>query len=170
MSDFRKVCKNCHTEKWINEFPLCRNSRGNICRVCRNRLSYDKIKSNPESYKKKVESNNRYYRNNPSTKQIQGYKASDKRHGRENDLDIDYLRELISKGCTYCGSKDKVGLDRLDNTLGHTKNNVVPCCSRCNYLKRDMPFAAWVYFVPAIKLANHNNAFGNWNFNLKKAA
>jgi hypothetical protein len=60
-------------------------------------------------------------------------------------------------------------LDRLDSDFGHTKNNVVPCCSRCNYLKRDMPFSAWIYFVPAIKLANQSNSFGNWSF-IKRAA
>ena len=27
------------------------------------------------------------------------------------------------------------GLDRIDNGIGYTLNNVRPCCSTCNYMK-----------------------------------
>ena len=40
--------------------------------------------------------------------------------------------------CYYCGSpmlSSGSGLDRLDNTLGYTVTNVVPCCSQCNLLR-----------------------------------
>ncbi len=30
------------------------------------------------------------------------------------------------------------GLDRIDNSKGHTDDNVVPCCTRCNKAKMDM--------------------------------
>ena len=32
----------------------------------------------------------------------------------------------------YCGDTEDIGLDRIDNTKGHTKDNVVPCCYICN--------------------------------------
>jgi hypothetical protein len=30
------------------------------------------------------------------------------------------------------------GVDRLDNEIGYIENNLVPCCSTCNYMKRMM--------------------------------
>jgi hypothetical protein len=169
MSDLgMKICKNCHQEKPLEQFPLNRKWYGNICRVCRNKSDYMRLKANPELYQNKKEVNKRYYANHPITTQFKSYKYSDKKYGRANDLDIDFLKEALLKPCIYCESKTKIGLDRIDCSLGHTKNNVVPCCSRCNYLKRDMPIAAWMYLVPAIKLADQNNAFGNWKFSLKK--
>lgn len=42
------------------------------------------------------------------------------------------------------------GLDRVDNTLPHSKENCVPCCKSCNYAKRDRTYAefkAWIVRV-----------------------
>ena len=39
------------------------------------------------------------------------------------------------------------GIDRVDNALGYTTGNVVPCCKQCNHAKSDMPYAdfmAWI--------------------------
>ena len=35
------------------------------------------------------------------------------------------------------------GIDRLDNTLGYVKGNVVPCCKICNYAKSDRSLPEW---------------------------
>jgi hypothetical protein len=49
---------------------------------------------------------------------------------------------LMKQPCTYCGEKSVKpnvnGLDRLDNTKGHIKGNVVPCCDICNTMKQRM--------------------------------
>ena len=34
--------------------------------------------------------------------------------------------------CIYCGNTHRVGLDRINNELGHTRDNIVPCCYDCN--------------------------------------
>lgn len=34
--------------------------------------------------------------------------------------------------CYYCGDTHRLGLDRIDNSKGHTKDNVVICCYDCN--------------------------------------
>jgi hypothetical protein len=39
------------------------------------------------------------------------------------------------------------GIDRLDNNIGYVSGNCVPCCSVCNYAKRDMTvdqFKNWI--------------------------
>jgi hypothetical protein len=92
---------------------------------------------------------------------------------RYNDGNItfeDFLR-LSQLNCHYCGAKpnniqnaakeDKKssqfakdngnftynGLDRIDSSLRHTLDNVVPCCKWCNYAKRERTtaeFEAWI--------------------------
>jgi hypothetical protein len=52
--------------------------------------------------------------------------------------DFAALRKLL---CVYCdGSLPEVGigLDRINNNLGYTKNNVVPCCTICNKIKNNI--------------------------------
>jgi len=45
------------------------------------------------------------------------------------------LENITSKPCAYCGSTKEVGSDRIDNTQGHTKANIVPCCNTCNRIR-----------------------------------
>lgn len=97
------------------------------------------------------------------------YKARAKQLGLQFDLDHAQVKHLVLADCFYCGtepyrewslkSRKGVeslkcnGIDRVNNELGYTPTNVVPCCPRCNYAKRDMPlseFSAW-----ALRLANH---------------
>lgn len=44
----------------------------------------------------------------------------------------EFCKELSEAECTYCGSKTDVGLDRIDNKLGHCESNTVWACSLCN--------------------------------------
>lgn len=85
------------------------------------------------------------------------------RDGGYNDGDCDFesFMKLSQLPCFYCGRKpfrsvnrgdnraksDRQkqegnfiynGLDRVDNSKGHMMSNVVPCCSDCNYAKRNM--------------------------------
>ena len=61
------------------------------------------------------------------------------------DLNIEQFAALIKQGCTYCGevgvngqSNLKYnGIDRVDNFLGYTADNSVPCCKYCNQMKSD---------------------------------
>lgn len=52
---------------------------------------------------------------------------------REFNLDRDwFVKNILKSQCIYCGSKEKLGCDRIDNSKGHTYDNVVPCCYICN--------------------------------------
>lgn len=72
-----------------------------------------------------------------ASKMISSYKHKDKINGVSIcDIDIDWMLENITnKPCVYCGDTHRVGCDRIDNTKGHTKDNVVPCCYECNCAK-----------------------------------
>lgn len=61
-------------------------------------------------------------------------------HNFNSEVDFDgqwIIDNIFDKGCIYCGETDwrKLGCDRIDNKKGHTKDNVVPCCTRCNKLR-----------------------------------
>ena len=94
---------------------------------------------------------------------VKDSRGSDNKFGRSNDLDCDWVRQKISGGCTYCGETElRMTLDRIDNSQGHLKTNVVSACIRCNYMRRDMPYEAWLLLVDSIKTARLAGAFGGW--------
>lgn len=69
-----------------------------------------------------------------ASKMLSQYRTIDRKNGYELcDMSIDWMLEnIISKPCHYCGDTRRIGCDRIDNTKGHTKDNVVPCCIECN--------------------------------------
>lgn len=95
---------------------------------------------------------------------IVGSRKADKVRGRENDLDRKFVLSTLASGCcVYCGDdKIRLTLDRIDNSLGHKKDNVVLACIRCNGIRSNMPFDAWMHIAPTIRSARDSGLFGNW--------
>lgn len=61
-----------------------------------------------------------------------------KRRGISWDIKKSDYMSLIDSECTYClGDLSGTGsaLDRVDNSIGYTLSNVVPCCGPCNRVK-----------------------------------
>ena len=68
------------------------------------------------------------------------------------EISFDFFCQKISEDCYYCGRQPSAiwksnrreqnsvvynGIDRKINNVGYTENNCVPCCSECNYFKKD---------------------------------
>lgn len=55
------------------------------------------------------------------------------------NLDFDITQRqfdiLINNHCVYCNFKGVIGIDRVDNSVGYTLDNVVSCCKVCNTMK-----------------------------------
>lgn len=67
------------------------------------------------------------------------YRLSAKVRGLIFNLTLDDFKLFWQIPCSYCGSEIKtIGLDRLDNDLGYTIENVVSCCKVCNRMKGPM--------------------------------
>lgn len=83
------------------------------------------------------------------------YKRHDRVKGRKNNLTPEYTLSIITQPCSYCGSADNVGCDRIDNSLGHVVGNVTPCCSECNMVRGNKftPLQMRLYVGPAIRAA-----------------
>ena len=89
------------------------------------------------------------------------YRVSAKKRSLEFSLSKEEFSILTKSACKYCGVEPSQsvhnnnapapyvynGVDRVDNKVGYTKENCVPCCYVCNLAKRSMSleeFLAWI--------------------------
>jgi hypothetical protein len=139
----RHLCKKCYNA-YRKQFPNRSNGR---CQA---------------SYRAKIAE---WRRLNQYTERwiLQDSRRTDRKNGLENDLNETFIKTLIEDGCRYCGeTKIRMTLDRVNNAVGHLKENVVPACVRCNSIRMNMPYAAWLVVVKAIKQARLAGLFGSW--------
>lgn len=116
--------------------------------------------------------NDRHYRRQKSERRmaehrakfiVKDARATDKRRGLHNDLTVEWVGSFIAGGCHYCGETAlRMTLDRIDNERGHTRDNVLPACGRCNFARRTMPYAAWLCLVGGMREARERGLFGEW--------
>jgi hypothetical protein len=158
--DYKRVIRTNNTSviKYHLYCNVCNNSKGYQtkdkdiyqCRSCaskreKTKNEIDKIRKGVESFYNKKHKNKpkEEYTKNPK---INNYKPTinsrisreckhrDKKYSIDTRFDFSSqeLDFIISKGCYYCGYSDNIGLDRIDNTKGHCKANVIPSCTTCN--------------------------------------
>lgn len=68
------------------------------------------------------------------------YRRTDAKKGLAFNIDkITMLRRLDSE-CVYCGDSymPNLGLDRVDNSIGHVHSNIVTCCYECNTARSNL--------------------------------
>lgn len=85
-------------------------------------------------------------------------------------ITIDEWKHLTGLPCHYCGCSpsnhykagrrnggyDYNGLDRVDNDMGYTLKNVVPCCKRCNHAKSDQSVAEFLEWATRVYIHSNN--------------
>lgn len=70
-------------------------------------------------------------------------KSNAKKRSLSFDLSFDYFLQLDKQNCCYCNnllekkSLTASSIDRINNTLGYSDNNVLPCCGFCNKTRGD---------------------------------
>lgn len=92
-----------------------------------------------------------------------------KRGAKRRNLSWEILKEdflcLTKKNCYYCGESPSMvmgkhshlngniiynGVDRLNNKIGYTKENCVPCCNLCNITKRSTDYTEFIQLIRKI--------------------
>ena len=83
------------------------------------------------------------------------YKKGAAKRGYTFELTKEQFKEFTKQNCWYCGVKPAQikyaryhakhtptvayylynGVDRVDNEVGYTEANCIPCCGRCNRMK-----------------------------------
>lgn len=177
-----KSCKTCGIEKNLSEFytkgvgPNGKTYYEVLCKECSKAYSRRKGKAfrathkNNESYleRQREISRKSYYRRRDDVLQrerniVRDSKRADKKRKMDHDLTVDFVREAIKNGCSYCGDQSiMMTMDRIDNTIGHTVENCVPACIRCNLVRGSMPHPAWSHVSSAIRSARELGLFGEW--------
>lgn len=59
----------------------------------------------------------------------------------QNEDETNEFADELEGRCFYCGNgpdEEHIGIDRLDSKIGYEEGNCVPCCSPCNFMKRNM--------------------------------
>lgn len=159
------VCGSCHEEKDETKFGRIRDTkyRRGTCFACYAKIDY---RNNRERFLRGAKIRRH---NNPSSAIYADSRKSDKKKGRANDLTKEFIKKQIEKGCSYCGeTESRMTLDRIDNGRGHTMDNVVPACIRCNYFRRDMPYEAWLVIAPAMREVRERGLLGDWNIRTRR--
>jgi len=98
------------------------------------------------------------------TAKLRGYKERALQKNQEWKLTDDEALECFVSDCYYCGQRSvwdlrtlpagaklkPSGIDRLKNDVGYTKENVVPCCYRCNVAKNNLEIEDFLGMVKRI--------------------
>lgn len=74
----------------------------------------------------------------PSLNRFRGIRVRARILGVEFSLTLDDIRILLAKNCIYCGSSDRIEVDRKDGALGYIFDNITPACHRCNTFKSNI--------------------------------
>lgn len=67
-----------------------------------------------------------------------GYFGRITHKGKEMSITVEQFETLLLEDCTYCGSSERITIDRIDSNIGYTPNNCTPACFRCNLMKHTM--------------------------------
>lgn len=136
----KKICSNCHIEKYLYNF----NAGKNQCKECTNAKRRKRYKPHPKVI---VPQQEKRRRKREYRKTLDGrYKEWKHNATRRNipwDLTLNYL-ETFPQVCFYSGNDltfeshcpNTISLDRIDSNKGYVIGNVVFCCSIVNYMKQ----------------------------------
>ena len=178
MKSSSKTCCECQTEKPIEDFYSKGTSKytgktyfDSYCKPCAISKSSARGKTRVYSTEEKARKSrvsgewHKGRRSNKETRHLslwEDYRKSDQKKGRINDLTKDQVKDLLSKSCFYCEETENMSIDRIDNDLGHLLSNVNPSCMRCNLVRGDMPYEAWLTVTEGMKKARTMGQFSNW--------
>jgi hypothetical protein len=88
--------------------------------------------------------------NQSLTKRFADYRRNAATRGLDFQLTREQFDELTSQDCTYCGTMDHVGVDRIDSKAGYVEGNCQSMCSMCNRMASNFGKAAFLKQVERI--------------------
>lgn len=148
-----RTCTQCGHEKRLQtEFRNQRNGKYGKQSACKDcvKKQLKEYRQTPEG-KKKHRAYQAKHRAKPGYLEKHGsyrkkpcalwkaYQRGAEKRGIGFELTEFEFAALCTQKCHYCGGLDDInGVDRVDNAVGYTSGNCVPCCSPCNFMKGTM--------------------------------
>lgn len=137
-SGFYFECKECKKEK-NKEYRKINSQKIKEWRENNKEISKKYREKNREKLKKYREENkekHKTYHLKPQYK-FNSYKKNAKKRNLNWDLSFEEFKQFWQQSCIYCGDDiETIGLDRIDNSIGYVKDNIVSCCFHCNFMKK----------------------------------
>jgi hypothetical protein len=144
-----RKCKVCEEVKELNlEFHYHSTSEcySGICKDCHNlrrrlkwagkEIPHEFTKATVKRKNRRISQNKPYRKTTYANRKRLNYKSLDKKRNLDHNLSLEFLQVALESPCIYCGF-NAVGLDRKDNSKGHTEENSVPCCFECNIARNE---------------------------------
>jgi hypothetical protein len=163
-----KTCKTCGEEKPLTDFPASKKQDGSLsyrphCYSCK----YDKeVLAGRVQDKEYMRS---YYYKNKLDFKLKAYRHRDRVEFKVTETIEQYdAIAVMQSSCYYCGKEKADGLDRRDNTKGHSKDNVVPCCEKCNNILGDLPAEAKDLLRDGLKQIYKQGLLEQWTIPTKR--
>ena len=113
---------------------------------------------------------NRHYKKGEASKRslYNQYKSGAKNRGYEFVLTLDQFNKITKQKCCYCGIEPSTikqqngcdgeyiynGIDRVDNNDGYTIDNVVTCCTKCNFSKGTSTKEEFYIYIKRLMIFN----------------
>lgn len=160
-----RVCTTCCREYPITDFVGVKATRTKTCASCRKQNHIQDQKRNRE------------HRNELARKNAKGAYAHYKKDALHRHIIFEVseqeFSQVIFQQCFYCGGTDPIkgfnGVDRVDSDKGYKTDNIVPCCSFCNYMKGTIDISTFLNRIEHILVINgimeggtlHPEAFGD---------
>lgn len=81
----------------------------------------------------------------------------------------EYYNIIKDNTCTYCGTSQDIGVDRVDSSVGYEESNCVPCCTKCNLMKNKVDVYSFVHFCKNItKFKNLTGVQDDFEYSIEK--
>lgn len=151
-----RQCRVCGEEKPLSAFSKGRTQ----CYSC----AYKKAGGS----KHNAEYHSQYYKTYQLIAKHKAYKHKDKSFGFFDTIDKEQALLKMKEPCFYCGKEHSLGLDRIDNTLGHSDDNVRPCCEKCNNILGDIPDEAKLLLKVGLTEIRKQGLLETWTIPTKR--
>lgn len=73
------------------------------------------------------------------------------------ELSVPEFNAILMHSCVYCGTTQKIGVDRIDSSQGYNIENCQPCCTMCNMMKHKHSSEDFIKHI--MKIASHLKSY-----------